>query len=92
MIISGSEKIYPREVEEILYRCPGVWEAAVAAAMARISADQSVRVAIRTGGGKSFSSGGNLKHTKNKHGSFEGDAVSVKNGYRVGIQRVARAM
>ncbi|MCV2865365.1 enoyl-CoA hydratase-related protein [Albidovulum sediminicola] len=65
---------------------------AILAAMARISAEQSVRVAIRTGAGKAFSSGGNLKHMKDKHGTFEGGVVSVKDGYRVGIQRVARAM
>ncbi len=65
---------------------------AIVEAMGRISRDQSVRCAIVTGAGKAFSSGGNLKHMKEKVETFAGDAVAVKDSYRLGIQRVARAM
>ncbi|MGF1561127.1 MAG: crotonase/enoyl-CoA hydratase family protein [Geminicoccaceae bacterium] len=65
---------------------------AIVQAMARINHDMSVRCAIVTGAGKAFSSGGNLKHMKERTGTFAGDAASVRDGYRRGIQRVARAM
>jgi len=65
---------------------------AIVDAMHRMNADQSVRCAIVTGAGKAFSSGGNLKHMKEKQSIFGGDAIAVKDGYKNGIQRVARAM
>lgn len=65
---------------------------AIIAAMKRINDDQSVRCAIVTGAGKAFSSGGNLKHMKEKSSIFGGDAIDAKDGYRNGIQRMAKAI
>ena len=65
---------------------------AIVAAMDRVQHDQSVRCAILTGAGNAFSSGGNPKHMKEKSGTFARDAISGKDGYRRGIQRVARAV
>ena len=56
--------------------------AAIVAACERLNRDLSVRCAIITGAGKAFSSGGNLKHMKEKRETFAGDALTVKNGYR----------
>lgn len=61
-------------------------------AVNRIGEDHSVRAAILTGAGKAFSSGGNLKHMRDREGIFAGDAIDVKDGYRSGIQRMAQAI
>ena len=65
---------------------------AIVGAMARLDRDPTVHCAIVTGAGKAFSSGGNLKHMKEKSSIFGGDAIDAKDGYRRGIQRVAKAM
>lgn len=61
-------------------------------AIADVNADDSVRVAILTGAGTAFSSGGNVKHMRDKSGMFGGTPAELRQGYRHGIQRIPRAL
>ena len=65
---------------------------AIEAAVAQANADAEVRVVILTGAGSAFSSGGNVKHMRDKTGMFGGSPAQLRNGYRRGIQRIPLAM
>jgi enoyl-CoA hydratase/carnithine racemase len=65
---------------------------AIVEACSRINADQEVRVAIITGAGSAFSSGGNVKDMRDKKGMFGGTGTEIRDGYRNGIQRIPLAV
>ncbi len=65
---------------------------ALVAGCARINTDQEVRVAIITGAGTAFSSGGNVKDMRDRKGMFGGAGTEIRDGYRRGIQRIPLAI
>ncbi len=62
------------------------------AAVAAVNADPTVHCAILTGRGTEFSSGGNVKHMRDRVGMSGGSPAELRRGYRHGIQRIPRAL
>lgn len=58
---------------------------------ASLNADMGVRVAILTGAGTSFCSGGNVAEMRDRTGMFAGSPEDIAQRYREGIQRIPRA-
>ncbi|MGF7159178.1 enoyl-CoA hydratase/carnithine racemase [Rhodoligotrophos appendicifer] len=58
----------------------------------RLGGDMSVGCIVLTGAGDAFCSGGNLKHIRDRTEMFGGDALTVKENYRTGIQKLARTI
>lgn len=57
----------------------------------RLNKDLSIRVAILTGAGSAFCSGGNVAEMRDRSGIFGGSPVQIGENYRLGIQRIPRA-
>ncbi|WP_329412338.1 crotonase/enoyl-CoA hydratase family protein [Nocardia vinacea] len=57
-----------------------------------VNRDSTVRVAILTGAGTAFSSGGNIKHMRDRAGMFGGAPAELRQSYRHGIQRIPKAL
>ena len=56
------------------------------------NADLEIRAVILTGAGLAFSSGGNIQDMHNKAGMFGGSPDQIAEQYRLGIQRIPRAL
>jgi enoyl-CoA hydratase/carnithine racemase len=57
-----------------------------------INREEHIAALVITGAGKAFSSGGNVKHMRERQGSFGGDVYEVQKRYREGIQRIPLAL
>jgi enoyl-CoA hydratase/carnithine racemase len=65
--------------------------AAILAALERLEGDPDARVAILTGAGKGFSSGGNINEMKPGGNLNAGTPVQTRRNYKVGVQRLPLA-
>lgn len=65
---------------------------ALVAAVDEVNHDHEVRAVILTGAGSAFSSGGNVKHMRDREGMFGGTPAQLRQGYRHGIQRIPLAL
>jgi enoyl-CoA hydratase/carnithine racemase len=65
--------------------------AAFEACFAELNSDHGIRAAILTGSGSAFCSGGNVAEMRDRTGMFGGDAETIAQGYRQGIQRIPLA-
>lgn len=66
--------------------------AAIEAAVDEVNADRTARVVVLTAAGPAFSSGGNVKHMRDREGMFAGSPAELRTGYRYGIQRIPKAL
>lgn len=66
--------------------------AALEAAVDEVNADRTARVVVLTAAGPAFSSGGNVKHMRDREGMFAGSPAELRNGYRYGIQRIPKSL
>jgi len=65
--------------------------AGILGALARLEADETARVAILTGAGKAFSSGGNMHAMRTGGGLKDALPVRTRTNYKRGIQRLPLA-
>ncbi|ARU58750.1 enoyl-CoA hydratase/isomerase family protein [Oleiphilus messinensis] len=61
-------------------------------AVTALDKDPRVKVAIVTGKGSAFCSGGNVKHMLNRSDMFSGDALQLYQNYHDGIQQIPRLL